>query len=243
MLLVFIDETTDVKFKDYLGFSIATINAAFYPQLKKQAQKLLTGIGWDPDVEFKGSYLFSASKGCSDILIERRIEVAGALLDLNVANSNRRMTFHFGHMSSDNHGRDYLGQLPGLLYRVLPTAPKGPGKNLIAIHCDERPDVQPDALHEALQNVVIRRGYVLLERVSCTKSTFDTVGIMYADLVAYLAGRIETIKNDVELFEGLDEVHFEQNGKIRKLKTSTELIRKIKKLKTFSHQQKPALAR
>jgi hypothetical protein len=63
MLLVFIDETTDQKFKTC----------------------------WDPAVEFKGSYLFSATSGCTDVEVVKRIEAAGALLDLNTSKSNSRM--------------------------------------------------------------------------------------------------------------------------------------------------------
>jgi len=62
MLLAFVDETSDVKYKDYLGLSVALINASFYPKIKREAQSILIKGGWDPRIEFKGSYLFSASK-------------------------------------------------------------------------------------------------------------------------------------------------------------------------------------
>jgi hypothetical protein len=235
MRLVFIDETSDSKFKDYLGFCIAQINARFYPLIKTQAQKILDDIGWDQSVEFKGSYLFSASKGCADVEIEKRIDATHSLLDLNVASSNSRMVFDYGRMKSTDHKKDYLNSLPELLFKAMPRAPKGAGKNLVQILCDERCDINPDEIHNALSPVANKKGYVLLERISFIKSNFDTIGIMFSDLVGYLYGRIDNIVNDSDLFEGLTPEQFERNGKIRKLKSSQELISKVKKLTVFSH--------
>ena len=235
MLLVFIDETSDSKFKDYLGFSIATVNARFYPKIKTDALNILLSIGWDPDIEFKGSYLFSISSGCTDIDIEKRIDAANGLLDLNVANENRRMKFFFGDMRSTNHRHSYLTSLPGLLHKVLPRPPKGAGKNLLILSCDHREDISQNELHDAMIPVIFDRGYVLYERVISSDSSFETIGLMFADLVGYLAGRIDTISNNSELFEGLTPEQFERNGKIKKLKSSQELIGKIKQLSLLSH--------
>ena len=236
MILVFIDETADVKFKEYLGFCITTINARFYPPIKEKAQSILRTVGWDPEIEFKGSYLFSGSSGCTDVDIEKRIDAAHQLLDLNIAHKNRRMAFYFGRMKSSNHREDYIKGVPGLLYKVLPTAQRGPGKNLISIHCDRRDDITSAELHRHIAPAAEKKGYVLLETVARIDSCFDTVGVMFADLVGYIAGRIDVISNDVELFEGLTQEQLENNGKIRKLKSSKELILKIKQLSFFTKE-------
>jgi hypothetical protein len=235
MLLVFIDETSDRKFKDYLGFCIATVNARFYPKIKSDAFEILAGIGWDPEIEFKGSFLFSETSGCTDVEIENRIDAANQILDLNVANKNRRMKFYFGSMKTDDHRGAYINSLPSLLHKILPAPPKGAGKNLIVVHCDERSDINQIEVHSALLPAIEERGYLLFETVVCSRSTFETIGLMYADLVGYLAGRIETISNDSELFEGLTDEQFARNGKIRKLKSSEDLIAKIKKLSLYEH--------
>ena len=235
MLLVFIDETSDSKYRDYLGFCIATVNARFYPKIKSESIKILSSIGWDPEIEFKGSYLFSENSGCTDVVIENRIDAAHDLLDLNVANRNRRMKFYFGAMRSDNHKHAYITSLPLLLQKILPPAPKGAGKNLMVLHCDERSDISQDEAHNALNPVIEDRGYLLFERVVCSRSSFETVGLMFADLVGYLAGRIDTISNDSDLFEGLTEEQFERNGKIKKLRSSEDLIAKINKLSLLKH--------
>ena len=235
MLLVFIDETSDAKFKEYLGFSIATINDKFYASIKTTALQILDGIGWDQSIEFKGSYLFSQTRGCPDVVVERRIEAAHALLDLNVASKNRRMKFTYGRMRSTDHRHGYLGALPPLLSKALPKPPRGAGKNLVSIACDERPDISRRELHEALRPVVEFCGYVLLEEVLVVQSSLEAVGLMFADLVGYLAGRVDTISHDAELFEGLTQEQLDNNGKIRKLRTSKDLISKVRKLTLYEH--------
>lgn len=233
MLLVFIDETGDKKFKDYLGFCVATMNATFYASLKKRVEKALARIAWDPETEFKGSYLFSASSGTPEVEIERRIEAAREILDLNIALKNSRIKFWYGMIRSQNPATDYLSALPELVRKAIPKAPKGAGKNLALVICDERSDVPADALHKALAPVFAEKGYVILERVAQARSTPATIGLMYADIVGYLVARVDTISNDAELFEGLTPEQLESNGKIKKLRSSSELITKIKALKVF----------
>ena len=235
MLLAFIDETSDVKFKEYLGFSIATINAKFYPKVKTEALKILKESGWDPAVEFKGSYLFSQTRGCTDVDIEKRINAAHMLLDLNVASKNSRMRFTYGQMKSQDPRADYLEALPPLLGIALPKPAKGAGKNLVAIACDQRSDVSQPEIHRALSPVVHEGGYVLVEEVATVASSFETVGIMFADLVGYLTGRVDNIANDAELFEGLTPEQFENNGKVRKLRSSQDLIAKIRRHEMYRH--------
>ena len=43
------------------------------PRLKTSSRAILEAIQWDQDVEFKGAYLFSRTKGCSEVEVERRV--------------------------------------------------------------------------------------------------------------------------------------------------------------------------
>jgi hypothetical protein len=235
MLLVFIDETSDAKFRDYLGFSIATIDSRFYPSLKQEAHAILRGVNWDPSVEFKGSHLFSQSKGCSGVEVAARVEAARQLLRLNVAAANKRIRFCYGDLRSQNQKADYLAKLPTLLYRALRPPAKGAGKNLAAVTVDARSDVSDDELQSAFAPVLQARGWVLLERIVRAKSSCDTVGLMLADIVGYLLSRVETITNDAELFEGMSPEALEQSGQMRKLRSSTELVQLLKGLKLYEH--------
>jgi len=141
MKFLFIDETGDEKFRTYLGFCLALTDARFYPSLKTSSRAILEAIQWEQGVEFKGAYLFSRTKGCSEVEVERRVEAAGRLLDLN-AEQNARMSFAYGAMDWASHASDYLRAVPELIATWLPRAPKGAGKNLIAVVYDERADIE-----------------------------------------------------------------------------------------------------
>ncbi len=234
MILLFIDETGDTKFKEYFGLSIAVINSNFYQTLKTGFHKILTDAGWDTAVEFKGSYLFSAKSGCRNISIEKRVEIASKLLDLNTSKINARIKFAYFHKDSQDHKQDYLLYLPKLVDKILPPAKKAGGKDIIAVYCDNRTDMFPSEIQNVLKPVLKKRKYTLLENVVMTDSDFNTIGILYADLVGYLSARIDTISNDSELFENIPPEEFEKNGKIRKLKSSKKLIDAIKSLKAYT---------
>lgn len=234
MLLAFVDEAGDRDDREYLGFSILTINAIAYPGVKEEVRTILDRIDWDPTVEFKGSYLFSQSKGCSDVQVALRVEAASRIIELNAAATNSRMRFHYGRLRSTTHGEDYLAHLPGLLKKALPRPPKGRGKNLLSVACDQRTDVTLDQLQAALAPAVADRGWVLFERIASVRSSCDTVGIMLADIVGYLASRIDNLGSDAELFEGLTPEQVEANGSLRKLRSSTKLIGQIRRFGYYS---------
>jgi len=241
MKLIFIDETGDRKYKDYLGVCVATMDSKSYPLLKREALKILESANWDPDLEFKGSYLFSASKGATEVDVEARVDVASRLLDLN-ASENSRLRFAYTDLVSKDKGAGYLAAVGQLLSsrKVIGKAPTGAGKNLVAVVCDELPDVGPRELHEIVRTSLEPKGYILLERVMQAASGPESIGLMYADLVAYLMGRIETISNDAEFFEGLDQEQLSASGKIKKLQSSTGLIEKIKSLEVISQKSPDA---
>jgi len=231
--LVFIDECGDANEKDYLGLSIASVNSRFYPALKQEAQSILSKAGWERNTEFKGSCLFSISRGCPGVSVEDRVGAAMSLLDLNTSEKNSRMNFTYGRLRSTKQSEDYLRCLPRLLHRELIVAPKGAGKNLLAITCDERSDVDRRALHSALASVVESRGYVLHESVAFAQSSFDTIGLMFADLVGYLAARVDLL-SDAQLFEGLSPEELAKDGQHRKLTASRKLLDKLKNLTLVS---------
>lgn len=235
MKLVFVDETGDEKFKDYLGLCIASIDSKSYPLLKRESNKILESAGWDKETEFKGKFLFSASQGCTEVDVQKRVDAAHRLLDLNTGKQKSRLKFAYGRMSSTNKGADYLAGVPQLLQigRILPKAPKGAGKNLISVICDHRDDVKEDDLHNAIGPVLEDKGYVVFERVRQATSAPDAVGLMFADLVAYLVGRADTISSDAGFFEGLDQAQLKRSSKVRKLRSSTDLLSKIKRLDLY----------
>lgn len=233
MISVFIDESSDTKFKEYFGLCVATINSSFYPAVKDEFQNVLLKYHWDPSIEFKGSFLFSANKGDTSISVEDRVAIAQELISLNKSAVNARMKFHYFATNSKNHKSDYLEYLPALLKKALPTAEKKRNKNLLALHYDRRDDVTCSEIRQIITPILAEKSYILYEDVVMTVSRFNTVGILYADIVGYLQARIQTIKSDSELFENIEPEHWESNGKLKKLRSSTKILQGIKQLKLY----------
>ena len=145
------------------------------------------------------------------------------------------MNFHYlrHKVEPKEHGKEYLRLLPKLLNKAIPKAPPGAGKNIASIHCDYRNDIDIKELRDRITPIFTKKKYVILEEPLMTSSNFNTVGILYADIIGYLAARIDTISTDSELFEGITPEQFETNGKIKKLRSSVSLISKIKNIGNY----------
>jgi hypothetical protein len=233
MKLVFVDETSDSKFTNYFGLCCAVIDSFYYSQLKKQFHKILLKSGWDHNIEFKGSTLFSAKTGDISVGIDKRIDMANSILDLNTAKKNARISFHYFSKDSKKHKDDYLTYLPKVLYKAIGNAPRAAGKDIIAIQCDNRSDINIQEIREAVMPIVMKRKYVLFEDIVMPTSRFETVGILYADLIGYLEARVDTISSDIELFENIPASELKNNGKVKKLISSKKLLKQIKQLNLY----------
>jgi hypothetical protein len=138
--------------------------------------------------------------------------------------------FYLKH-ETDNPKEDYLRTLPLVLEKALPKATdKRQGKDLVTLAYDRRDDISPAEVRAAVDPIIRKRGYTLVEDVCMANSNYHTVGILFADIVGYLVARIDTISNDAELFENLSPEQKSQNGKIRKLQTSQDLLENVRSL-------------
>jgi len=231
MKFVFIDETSDDKFKDYFGLSLALIDHTHYAILKEKFQKILSKSKWNIDIEFKGQYLFSAKSGDITVPIEKRIDICKDIIDLTASKKNSRVKFFYtSKRDIKNHKEEYLRSIPLLLTKALPKAPIGAGKSIIAMNFDSRKDVNYKEIRQVVYPVLKDKGYILFEDIVLRESCYETIGILYTDIIAYLIARVETIGNDSELFASISPEEFENNGKIRKWRSSTELIDRVKSI-------------
>ena len=114
---------------------------------------------------------------------------------------------------------------------MLPKAKKGAGTNLVLVACDERSGINADALNAVIKEAVEARGYVLLERPMQVRSSTDTVGVTFADIVGYLLGRLDTI--DVGKFDELSAEQLETHGDFKKHESARKLVEKIKSLDLY----------
>ena len=229
MKLLFFDETSDNKFKSYLGICCAVIDLNFYSLLKIKFHEILDKYNWPKDIEFKGVYLFSGSKGAKAINIDTRIEIASELLKLGASKENSRIKFYYYTTESNFQKETYLEKIPEILRKVLkkPTSKKS-GKNVCSVSFDHRDDISVNEFRDAIEDVIKEKDYILFEDVLKPVSGYQTVGVLFADIVAYVYSRVDIIQNDADLFENLSEEQLNTNGKILKLKSSTSLLKNIK---------------
>lgn len=233
MKCVFIDETSDSKFKTYHGLCISSVDARFYPSIKEQFQLKLRSVDWDPTIEFKGRYIFSEKSGDPKVNISKRIELVQEIIALNKSKLNSRMKFYYSSCDQSDSKKSYLEQIKANLPKAIGKAPKGAGKKLLALHFDQRSDVTIKELREFAVPIIRANGWRLYEDISIASSGFETIGILFADIVGYMMARIETIRSDADLFEGLDLFNYQKDGKIRKLNASTEIIDGIKTIEVM----------
>jgi hypothetical protein len=236
MIFIFVDETSDDKFKDYFGLCCTAVNQTYYPEIKREFQSLLQSGGWNLDVEFKGSYIFSSTKGCTEVDIEKRVEITEKLLELVSSKKNSRMKLSYFRMKSENQKNDYLEYLPILVWNILGEygySGKG-GKNLVTLFCDNRSDITIQEIRKAVLPAIESRKYIMVEDVIQVNSNCETIGVLISDIIGYLMSRVEVVVNDSELFENLTSDQIENNGKIKKMRTSFQLIDKLKKMTIYN---------
>jgi len=225
LLLAFVDETSDRDKPRYFGLTVATINANFYRAVKAAFLERLDESGWERSIEFKGAFLFSASKGCTTVPVDTRITLVSELLKLNTSAKYRRMKFYYAATETNDHRSEYLEILPLLLAKALPRTSKKGGKDLVKLYCDRRDDLKPADIRAVAAPVIDARGYTLVEDVVCAVSNRETVGILYADIVGYLMGRVEVILNDIDMFDGLTAEQINASSKLMLPRKSGHWVR------------------
>ncbi len=240
MICIFIDETSDNKFPDYFGLCCVAINDSFYSKIKSECHQILSEGGWDIEKEFKGSYLFSASKGCIDVDIEKRIELAEKILELATAKKNTRMKLSYFKTKTTNHKSEYLENIPYLIRNLIMKYPHGrkQSKNLVSISCDKRSDISLQELRNSIMPAINSAHCELYEDIVQVDSNCQTIGLIFSDIIGYLMSRIENILHDSELFENLTPEMKEKSGKLKKLESSWFLIDKIKKMTIYEYKEK-----
>ncbi|MBN1351933.1 DUF3800 domain-containing protein [candidate division KSB1 bacterium] len=239
MKLVFIDETSDSKNPDYLGVCGALIDCAHYGKLKKEFHRYLEKHNWEKSIEFKGSWIFSASKGCQEVPVEERIELTQKIIALNTAKKNSKISFAYIFWENGSKNEQYLKIIPLLLDKLLPKFKnQKTGKNVLALYFDERSGLNQQKLRETAALVLNRKNAILLEDIQIVRSNYQTMGLCYADIVAYLMSRIDNIEVDSQLFEELQTEYARNNMQLKKYLTSTEIISSIKNMKVYQAIEK-----
>src|SRR5215813_13941540 len=144
------------KASGFFGIGAFVVDSSFYRALKETAHKAFRVAGWDQEEEFKGRYLFSSTKGDTNVDVNTRIELVRTIVQATTANKNARAMFC---LAFDHEGRTEENYLT-LLGRALrkcprPTNKKG-DKSLAAVFYD-RTDIASPHPSEAEQAEVFEK--------------------------------------------------------------------------------------
>ncbi|HET6272653.1 MAG TPA: DUF3800 domain-containing protein [Bacteroidota bacterium] len=232
MKLVFVDESSDAHNTDYLGVCAALIDSSKYGELKREYLSKITRFGWDKSIEFKGTMIFSQSQGCPSVTVEQRIELTKEIIAMNTSASNSRIRFCYASSTGGSTNESYLRLVSVAVSSVLGTSTttKG-GKDVVSICFDQRSDVNATGLRMRIEPILQRKRLILFEDVILSRSGTETIGLCYADIVAYLMSRKDNIEVNHGRIEDLDPVATRTNGQMRKLLASTEIVGMIRSIR------------
>jgi hypothetical protein len=226
MKLLFFDETSNNRDKQFFAICGVCIDSANYKRVAEVFREAFKNSGWQEECEFKGRFLFSESKGDPSVPVIKRIDLARSLIEANVAQRNARLKAVLVWNKKGPTTENYLNLLSSAAKRALGTRASSQqrDKNLCIAFCDRYEQANPRDIWQTLRNAVEDRGYVLAEDVAIAQkftSMEAMVGLCYADLIAYLASWValfrDVNKAQLSLFEELqlNEIQKQKYGVVK----------------------------
>jgi hypothetical protein len=187
--LVFIDETENsTHVPGFYAVCAVAIDATKYKTVRQEIDKALDACKWLRSHEFKGSCMFSASKGDANVAVERRIDAVNRMVAATVSKANARavpvIAWTDGGPSTENHLALVKQAIAGAL-KQKPTG-KTKGKDLCFVFADGKDSIHFADLSDAVREAVQSRGYFMGEDVIVVSSSCASPGVLLADVLAYL---------------------------------------------------------
>ncbi len=186
--LVFIDETENSKhLPDFYAVCAVAVDATKYALLKDAVDNALKKCGWCSDFEFKGSWIFSSSKGDKSVSTEQRVDAAKSMVAATTSDKNARVKCVMAWTDQGGGQEQHLKLVSQAVKKSLPQASEqGKGKNLVAVFADRKDGISRKNLSDAIVKVTESRGYSIVEDVVVVPSSCKWRGIVLADIFAYL---------------------------------------------------------
>jgi hypothetical protein len=188
--LVFIDETENsTHVPGFYAVCAVAVDATKYKTVRQAIDDALTSSGWCRDHEFKGSVIFSSSKGDATVSTEKRVDAASSMVSATVSKANSRAVPAVAWSDTGGGAAAHIELLGRAVAGCLKAKPAGKnkGKDLCIVFADKKAGIGRAALSEAVKTAVASRGYCLAEDVVVVTSSCDWPGVLLADVVAYLA--------------------------------------------------------
>jgi hypothetical protein len=188
MKLVFIDETENSTYvPGFYAVCAVAVDATKYNRMRQAVDKALDDCGWCRDYEFKGSVIFSSTKGDANVPTEQRVYAAHRMVAATVSKAKARVNCVIAWTDQGGDANQHLELVARAVSRCLASAGKAAGKDLVAVFADKKDIVNQRDLSDAIKKVVKSRGYTLVEHVVIVSSSCDWPGVLLADVLAYLS--------------------------------------------------------
>ncbi|HHT9778126.1 TPA: hypothetical protein ACT9HO_002794, partial [Legionella pneumophila] len=204
MKLCFIDETSGIgKNGDYFAICGAILSPNYYCELKKKIICILEKYNWPDGCEFKGNIIFDPS--LTDQEKENRYQIAKEILELNKGKSNAKIKFCYVSTKIKRDRKNYyLDCLPLILDKLLIKTQKdsSKNKNLLGLYCDNYCDINSSEIFNKIKVILQKKDLILIEEPVIVFHGVQNIGILFADLFAYFAGRLHI--NGKEIKDKLD---------------------------------------
>jgi hypothetical protein len=231
MKLIFIDEVEQPqKAPGFFGIGALIVTSTFYRGLKEDINAAFKKAGWDQDEEFKGRYLFSSSKGDTDVGVDARIELVRTIVTGTTAAKNARAMFCLAFNYEGRNEANYLALARQALRKCPKPANKKGDKNLAAVFYDRTDIAGAKAIGKVAEEAATERKVTLVETPTALTSSNDTPGLVVADILAYLKSWDVISPNPDEteqaaVFErAVDQLHAD------KLKTIRAILQRMKRV-------------
>jgi hypothetical protein len=226
MKLLFIDETQVIqRDPNFFGICGIFMDESHYNSITKEMMKSFKKVKWDTSIEFKGAFLFSQSKGDSNVSIDKRIQLANEIISSSVANINSRLKALFVW----NFDRDTKDNYIYLIDSLIKKLPSSKPKKSCAVFVDQNQKIPESQVCELINTSLTNKRYSLLEDINIIKKWRLThTGSCICDLVAYLCAWrcLSNTPEDAQL-SLFNEMQLNQHD-LEKVRITTEIFRNLK---------------
>lgn len=189
MKLIFIDETSNKKKKpDFYGVCGVCIDETHYPGFAREITKCFNDAGWNTEIEFKGSYLFSSSKGDPDVPVDTRIDMVDKIIALNIAKKNAKLKAVFAWNEARDVAENHLLLVEQVLYKLLPSIANRRREQPCVVLADRNEKISQQELWKTVSDILTGRNYCIVEDVHIFSDWRPShIGLCLCDLIGYLA--------------------------------------------------------
>jgi len=172
MKFLFVDEFKSIKKTNkFYGLVVVLIDNSSYSRFKRGFYERLKKIGWDTEIEIKGCFSFSSTKGDKKILIEDRLKFVEELFDLSKSSGNKYASAKVYYtLDVFPRSASEMDMYSDLLYRILKKIPNGlkngnkNGKNNLVIFLDSNTALNIEAISEQSEKILSGKKLFLVER-------------------------------------------------------------------------------